>query len=699
MGGKGRSIEGLVWVPQPEGIPRLFSIGYSTHVTEWNLATGRPLGHVDCNAGAIWSMAASPDRSKLAVGCDDGACVILDLSEGPGVLPTFERTLTRQRSRILSLVWKSTRHVVGGCANAVICMWDLKTPTGQISARMKVDRIKGEDTLIWALACLPDGTIVSGDSTGSVRFWDRKLYAPQQGYRPHAADVLCIAVTPDGGNIFTCGVDRKMICHGPTSGKDKWTQVQGRRIHMHDVLAMACYRSADTDLLVTGSRDTVLAIMSSRKFMRSAHRVLYPVPQSSHMILAPGPRLMALWTERMVEIWSFGARGGEDEGPSPASHAEEDVGAQTPQADSESDSDDEGPAETSVPRLWARLKLDNEENAAAACMSSDGRYLAVSTRAATKLFVLSTSADGVCRVRKMHSLFLDTHGASHLCFAPYGGDQQRLYMAQSCTELYAINVVGKDEVVYEFDVESATMGDKWFGGAVSAMAVSPDGAWVAVADFTNHVHVYSTASMAKQTTLPRLPHVGRALVFKPHRPHILVCATVANGLVEYDVTEGNYTPWSRQNLPFMPRDIETQAERVIGLFCDAGEPDRVWMWGASWLAFIDTRARLPVRGTAVGGGSGKRLRNGNDANGARVRHDEAVREDSDSDSADGGEDGFAVQEGVESVRPSFITHKYRSLLLAGMLGPQELVVVERPLADVMSSRSMPVRFQANKYGG
>src|SRR5258707_1205138 len=54
-GGKDRSVQGLVWTQEPNekdkdgkvkiGALRLFSIGYSNTITEWNLATGLPLRH------------------------------------------------------------------------------------------------------------------------------------------------------------------------------------------------------------------------------------------------------------------------------------------------------------------------------------------------------------------------------------------------------------------------------------------------------------------------------------------------------------------------------------------------------------------------------------------------------------------------------------------------------------------------------
>ena len=41
-----------------------------------------------------------------------------------------------------------------------------------------------------------DGTIVSGDSMGIVKFWDSKTCTQLQSFQGHAADVLCLTVGP-----------------------------------------------------------------------------------------------------------------------------------------------------------------------------------------------------------------------------------------------------------------------------------------------------------------------------------------------------------------------------------------------------------------------------------------------------------------------------------------------------------------------
>jgi len=52
-----------------------------------------------------------------------------------------------------------------------------------------------------------DGSIVSGDSSGSTQFWDAEQGTLLQVQTRHDADVLALAASPDHRSVFSAGAD------------------------------------------------------------------------------------------------------------------------------------------------------------------------------------------------------------------------------------------------------------------------------------------------------------------------------------------------------------------------------------------------------------------------------------------------------------------------------------------------------------
>jgi len=294
-GGLGRSIEGLVWVQQEDPslkngtIGRLFSIGYSTKVTEWNLATGKPLKHFDCNKGVIWSIAAqpkresftnlpedastnadedTPDGQQLVVGCEDGSLVVIDIEGEPGSMG-FVRVIAQSRaSRVLSLAYQTPHLVVAGMSDSKLRVFD--TRNGRTTATMSVGQNAGQkDVHIWRVKCLPGSGnwIIAGDSRGEVTFWDGKRYALRQRVKGHEADIMSLETNSKGTQLFSSGIDRRTVMYELVGKKASrgWVEVSARRFHKHDVLAMASYETGNMSVIVSGGiKQNMLQTMTTR---------------------------------------------------------------------------------------------------------------------------------------------------------------------------------------------------------------------------------------------------------------------------------------------------------------------------------------------------------------------------------------------------------------------------------------------------
>ena len=281
-GGKDRSVDGLVWIQDPDeqdavgrritGRLRLFSIGYTTTVTEWDLERGQPLRQSNGNHGEIWCLAAQPSISpttmhssgiapseqwlgqNLITGCTDGAIVLYSTADQDLKL---QRVLVRpsfKKAKIISVIFQDRNIVVAGCTDSTIRICDIRTGTLVRSMSLGVGPAGApKEIIVWAVKCLPNGNIISGDSTGEMRIWDGKTYTLVQRVKSHKQDILSLATSNDGSMIFSGGMDRRTVVYKKIGGsKSRWGEVAHRRFHSHDVKTMATFEGIGMSIVASG---------------------------------------------------------------------------------------------------------------------------------------------------------------------------------------------------------------------------------------------------------------------------------------------------------------------------------------------------------------------------------------------------------------------------------------------------------------
>lgn len=251
---------------------RLFSSGGGSELLEWDIERSCIRRTIGSQGGSIWSIAANPSSNSLALGCEDGTVRLLSIANDT---LTHLRRFDRVKCRMLSIAWGppvprrqktdvnegssdddegddeenwGDSWLVTGGSDSSLRKWDVTT--GRVINRMGTDKIRGERTLVWTVGVLGDGTIISGDSLGMVKFWDSRTCTQLQSFNAHGADVLCIAISPEGKAIYTSGVDQKTIQFsiintssekGSSSSSTRWAQTSSRRLHSHDVRALAIW--------------------------------------------------------------------------------------------------------------------------------------------------------------------------------------------------------------------------------------------------------------------------------------------------------------------------------------------------------------------------------------------------------------------------------------------------------------------------
>uniref|UniRef100_G3S611 UTP4 small subunit processome component n=1 Tax=Gorilla gorilla gorilla TaxID=9595 RepID=G3S611_GORGO len=255
-GHESRATEALCWA---EG-QRLFSAGLNGEIMEYDLQALNIKYAMDAFGGPIWSMAASPSGSQLLVGCEDGSVKLFQIT--PDKIQ-FERNFDRQKSRILSLSWHpSGTHIAAGSID-YISVFDVKS--GSAVHKMIVDRqymgVSKRKCIVWGVAFLSDGTVISVDSAGKVQFWDSATGTLVKSHLIANADVQSIAVA-DQEDSFVVGTAEGTVFHfqlvpvTSNSNEKQWVRTKPFQHHTHDVRTVAHSPTA----LISGGTDTHLVI-------------------------------------------------------------------------------------------------------------------------------------------------------------------------------------------------------------------------------------------------------------------------------------------------------------------------------------------------------------------------------------------------------------------------------------------------------
>ncbi|KAF9201809.1 U3 small nucleolar RNA-associated protein [Haplosporangium sp. Z 27] len=755
-GGKNTSVEALAWAHQTtltededfwdsekekqaaikklvKTPPRLFSAGLNAVVTEWDLTTLKPKRSVDSHGGAVWCMATNHANTVLAVGCEDGCVRLFDIADGE---LAFIRSFDKQKTRILSLAWSQDDTVmVTGSANSSIYKWNVEL--GRVVSRMTVDRVSGEDTLVWSVKILSNGTVVSGDSLGHVKFWDGESTTMIQSFNAHGADVLCLAIGRDGNTVFSSGVDRKCNQYrfveqpapkkigkngknGSINGKSttitKWILAGSRRFHSHDVRALALDESRNVDALVSGGVDVSMVVCPAAQFPENNQRRLTYVPQRPIISISKSKRLMLCRQEHSVKVWRIG------KSALPVQpYAEIEIGAHMDLIEPQ--------------QAILEMNFKDDRNLTATALSEDGHWIAVADIEEVKLFRIDEhpSIPGQLVVKKQKSFpGVRGTGAHYLTFTP---DSTRLVVASTDSHVVIVDIAqwesGKFDILRKFgqhrgtgakDNESMDVDEEELIGGegqvetIVFMAVSADGQWLATGDLKNRIFVFNLDTLQHHATLPVFDAPLTALHFHPYSP-TLVIPTASNVFYLFNVETRRLTDWSREfsSDKNFPTKFLGLKDKIQGIAFNPARKNTLLVWGANYLCHVDLERGVGDRNAVLNVAKRKRVDRAQD----ELRKQQ--RERRMKKYADLGivpmpelESGKAVVvlEGKKSRKvlaaatngldeekeeDNFqLLHKFKPLMFVDFIGDNSLVVVELPVIKIMSS--LPPSYYRPSYG-
>ncbi|KZV77615.1 WD40 repeat-like protein [Peniophora sp. CONT] len=728
---------------------RLFSAGGGTELLEWDTVRGEVRRTISSTGGSIWSVAVNPSSSRLALGCEDGSIQILSLENDD----LFHlRRLDRSKSRVLSLSWGpvtprvssassaardsdesddedndawTDSWLVAGCSDSSLRRYDLAS--GQILERMGTDKVRGERTLVWTVGVLGDGTIVSGDSLGMVKFWDFQTGTQMQSFQSHGADVLCLAIGSDGTTVYSSGVDQRTVQfslvktasaeQSVLSGSRRWVQTASKRMHSHDVRALAVWppytplppshrRFMPVDLIpivVSGGLDmSVAATPAASAQTTTKAKLVNPLATSvittfedayhrrlaystgfngaTAVHVARQARLVLCIRDTSVSLWRIPAHEASDE----AVQSEE--GERTYEEVLEMD-------------------LNVRTNLVAGAISGDGAWMAVSDRYEVKLFSLATTVDGDIKPRRIRDFSsvlqndpaTSASGATCITFSP---DSSKLVIGDDSSRVLVVELgpeSGSPRLLRRFNhhrMEDVLIGDRVVKGrkqgddvdvdmddgeslkgatggdvltTITRMTISSDGQWLATTDDRRRTHVFNLDALQHHSQLPSFTYAVQAVAFSPLSPALLVLGFANNTLELWDVEARISPAWARQFCSSLPKRFTHLHDPLIDITFPEPSPSLpghfALIWGSTWLCKVEFSAP-----TGPGGFNKKRRRQGKQGRANKLPVSENFK----------------------------LFTQYRQVLIADFVSEKELVVVERPLVDVLAR--LPPAYFKPKYG-
>jgi len=297
-GGKDRSVDALVWMVGDDedvengrtihGRLRLFSIGYSSTVTEWDIENGGAKTHASGQHGELWCLGlqprapSGPPSQRLVGGTVDGCLTIYSTEDDDLRFQRLYRFSQKKNIKMICIAFQSRGVAVVGCSDSTIRV--LNMSNGAVLKTMTLGRdLSGgaKDIIVWSVKCLNNGDIVSGDSTGQICIWDGKTFTQAQRIQGHDQDVLSLATSADGKTIISGGMDKRTALYRGVPGKaSRWAKVWYRRYHSHDVKAMASFEGRGMSVVVTGGQSPSASSHSRVQLLANTLQALTRPPSS-----------------------------------------------------------------------------------------------------------------------------------------------------------------------------------------------------------------------------------------------------------------------------------------------------------------------------------------------------------------------------------------------------------------------------------
>lgn len=608
---------------------RLFSAGLDGLITEYDLENLRPKYAVDAYGGPLWSLRSNPQGTLLAVSCEDGTVKLFEILE-EGI--QFQRNLDRQKGRIISVSWHPSGTKIAGGMMDMIRIFDVET--GHATHRMLVERsvgaAKNREVVVWSLVFLSNNTIISGDSAGKVQIWDSVTGTLVRNHFITKWDVLALSVDQDESSLIAGTSEGTVVQFQFLSSSEERQDkewVRTRTFKNHTHDVRALVQT-DTAVL-SGGMDTQLVV---RPLLDKVEK--NTAESAQRKIAFPFKSLVSCAKKAGLLLFQFPDhlevwRLGESEGQGKPG--------------------DSLPVKRKPEKL-IQLKRKGEDHICCSALSPCGSWLAYSTASSVRLYRLQHSENSISltKISKLPKVLCSAH---QLCFS---SDSTKLFVSSHQSSVI-VTAISETECKYLHTLKPKSGSSQ----AVHLLAPSEDGKWLAAANTDCEVHVYNINKLKFHCTVPVYRSCPTAIAINPSTSNLVV-VHADKQVFEFSLAQKEYTDWSRklQKQGLHPLWVERDTP-ITHISFNPKKPTHIIMHDVYMLCVIDQSLPLPDAKT-------------------RFYNQATLR-------------GLTETQRVRHKHAFMISKSFQDVLFVSSLEDQSLVVVERPLLEIMSQLPAPVR--------
>lgn len=204
---------------------RLVSCGEAGQISLYDTISFTKL-HEENISVACWQIEVSPtDPSLFAVACDDTVRLFKYQSESLELIRTFP---VGGKSRTVSLAWSPDGKILAAGGIGKFTVWKIEVTDATIVPyelrTVKLSVSNQKPSSIWQIKLLAYNTLVTGDSSQRVIFWDLKTGTTISEFRVHEAPIISMEASEDKQTVYCSGSDSRIFEFNYSKTRKVWME-------------------------------------------------------------------------------------------------------------------------------------------------------------------------------------------------------------------------------------------------------------------------------------------------------------------------------------------------------------------------------------------------------------------------------------------------------------------------------------------